>query len=167
MQAKFGLVLVVAVLGALMFLAGASAPDSLRLPAAALAKQLAAKVPLPGNLPAKSTESPEKKDAAEAPPVTTESLLLPTPLPVKAQYALQIGQFGLSEAADRLMQRAQENSVSAQRIAVVDRNGQKWWIVAVGSYGTPDEARTARPTVARATGVADELPVIVLPPAKS
>ncbi|MGE5491192.1 MAG: SPOR domain-containing protein, partial [Actinomycetota bacterium] len=72
-------------------------------------------------------------------------------------------QFGSADSADILLQRIQAAGITAKRIAAVDRAGQTWWIVAAGNYGQPDEARSARATMAREVGGREGMPVILLP----
>ncbi|HZX30943.1 MAG TPA: SPOR domain-containing protein [Rhodocyclaceae bacterium] len=163
MLMKLFFVLVVALFGALMFVTGVMAPEKVKIPVARTAQKVMASLPLQ-DAPQKEAAKPandNKKDAD--PPVAAETLLLPTPLPAQGQYALQLGQFGNADAADILLQRVQAAGITAKRIAAVDRSGQTWWIVAAGSYGQPDEARSARATMAKEVGAGEGMPVILLP----
>lgn len=167
MLLKLFFVFAVALFGALMFLAGVLAPEHVRAPTAVLAARVVAALPLLGEekAAAKAPAEAAKDEGKKTPPIPLENLLLPTPLPAKASYALQVGQFGSAEAADLLLKKASSGDLPAVSIAVVDRSGQPWWVVAVGQFGQPDEARTARGKIASQLGASEETPIIVLPPA--
>ncbi len=167
MLLKLFFVLAVVLFGALMFLAGALAPEHVRTPTARIAARVVAALPfLNEDKPlAKVAAEPAKDDGKKVPPVALESLLLPTPLPAKGSYALQVGQFGTAEAADLLLKKFAGGDLPAAAIAVVDRSGQPWWIVAVGQFGQPDEARTARGKLVGQLASSEEMPVILLPAA--
>lgn len=167
MLSKLFFVLILFLFGACLFVAGVLAPESVKAPTADIARGAMAKLPFVSATGSASGAKPaneEKKTPADA-PVPAESLLLPTPLPAQGQYALQIGQFGSAESAGVLLKRAQTAGVVAKTIAAVDRSGQTWWIVAVGSYAQPEEARTARIAIAREISALEEMPVILLPAA--
>lgn len=165
MLLKLFFVLAVALFGVLMFIAGALAPDKVRTPTAALSQKVVASLPfMSEEKPVAKTEA-EAKKAADAPPLPIENLLLPTPLPAKASYALQVGQFGPVEAADLVLKRVSAAGFSGVKIAVVDRAGQPWWIVAAGQFGSIDEARTGRLRIAQEVGATEEMPIILLPAA--
>lgn len=166
MLSKLFFVLILFLFGGFLFVAGVLAPESVKTPTASVARKAMAGLPFvsaSGNADAKPVA--EETKAPAEPPVPAESLLLPTPLPALGQYALQIGQFGSAESADVLLKRAQMAGVVAKTIAAVDRSGQTWWIVAVGSYAQPEEARTARIAIAREISALEEMPVILLPAA--
>ena len=166
MLSKIFFVLMLLIFGGLLFTAGVLAPESVKTPTANVAHKAMAALPFVSTARNSDTKpTNEEKKAPTAPPVPAESLLLPTPLPPQGQYALQIGQFGSTESADVLLKRAQSAGVVANKIAAVDRSGQTWWIVAVGNYAQPEEARTARITIAREISALEEMPVILLPAA--
>lgn len=166
MLLKLVFVLAVALFGVLMFIAGALAPDKVRTPTAALSQKVVASLPFLGEeKPAAAKAEAEPKKAADAPPLPIESLLLPTPLPAKASYALQVGQFGPVEAADLVLKRVTAAGFPGVKIAVVDRAGQPWWIIAAGQFANPDEARNGRQNIAQAIGATEEIPIVLLPAA--
>jgi cell division septation protein DedD len=96
-----------------------------------------------------------------------ESLLVPTPARAKGRFALQLGQFERADAADWLARRARELSLHCAVLAVVDRAGRLWSVVATGVYASPEAARAARPTVAQQLGLLEPPAVIFLPLSKA
>lgn len=180
MIAKLGFILIVAIFGALMFAAGALAPDSIRQPMTEHARK-AARLVLPASAvaaansagtgnkaaPGNTPGAVSAPDAAKGTPLPADSLLLPTPLPDKGQYALQAGRFASAADAAALGARIKDLKLPFDKVLeVVDQNGQHWSIVPVGPYASVDEARMARVAVAREIGTDDSLPVILMPPAK-
>lgn len=114
-------------------------------------------------------------DGAANPPVTGEQydwvpleqlLLLPLPLPEKGKYALLVGQFVDAETAYRVHNRVMAFGLPSSIIPVVDKDGLHWFIVSVGSFESPDDARTQRLPISRDLGISDPLPIILLPPEK-
>jgi hypothetical protein len=147
-----------------MFIAGALAPDTVRTPTAALSQRVVASLPfLAEEKPTAAKAEAAAKKGADALPLPIENLLLPTPLPAKGSYALQVGQFGPAEAADLVLKRVSAAGFAGVKIAVVDRAGQPWWIVAAGQFANPDEARTGRTHIAQEIGSTEEMPIILLP----
>jgi hypothetical protein len=180
MAAKFGGVLVLIVFGFLMFMAGALAPESLRKPlgqwaarvtaerakVAVLAAGVAAAVPAAPAVKtvAAATAARVGPLAEAADPVLADTLLIPTPLSDKAQYALQVGEFTSGDAADALAQRIKALHLpSTPVIDVVDRSGMRSRVVPVGPYTSLADARMAGPAVARELGLGEPLPLMLLP----
>ena len=182
MIAKLGFLLVLAVFGALMFAGGMLAPEPLRQSATALAKEagrkwssVSAKAASASSATAAASASSAAGASAaastpaeaKADPIPAESLLLPTPLPEKGQYAVQVGQFADATQADVLGARVKASKLPFDKVLdVMDQAGQRWSVVAVGPYASPDEARTARAAIARELQVTDSLPLIMLPAPK-
>ena len=172
MLAKIGFILIVLVFGALMFVAGTLAPESVRGSVASSAQELIDRLPLGGKASASSAAATaaagEETPAAEEQQalIHYETLLLPTPLPEKGQYALQVGLFADLASTSVLADRLQALGYATQAIAVVDQNGQPWVVLAAGTFPSPDAARDARAPVARGLGLARPLTLILLPPEK-
>jgi len=176
MITKLGFVLILAVFGVLMFFGGILAPDSLKQPAAGFVKQAsgalgavlgktapASAAGAAASASAKAAAAPE----AKADPIPAESLLIPTPLPDKGQYAVQVGHFADAAQANALGKRIKQLQLPFDKVLdVVDQAGQRWAVVPVGPYANPDDARTARADIARDLQVSDSLPLILLPAAK-
>lgn len=169
MIAKLGFVLILAVFGALMFAGGTLAPESLRQSATAFAKQASQKL----SAVFVKTASASASGAAAvsvppaADPIPAEDLLIPTPLPDKGQYAVQVGQFADAAQANALGKRIRELQLPFDKVLdVVDQAGQRWAVVPVGPYASPDDARTARAAIARELHLSDALPLILLPAEK-
>jgi cell division septation protein DedD len=178
MIAKLGFVLILAVFGVLMFVAGLLAPPSLRQSVSGFEKQTNQKLnaifgkaeatsPVANTSASAGSATASKSAAAKADPIPAESLLLPTPLPDNAQYAVQAGWFSDAEQASALGKRIKKLKLPFDKVLdVVDQAGQRWSVVPVGPYATADEARTARADIARDLSVGDSLPLILLPAPK-
>lgn len=174
MIAKLGFVLIVAAFGALMFIAGILAPASVRQPVGMFAQQTikqltpVAEKKIAGDAAsaAAAASSSSAPQAEKSKPVPAESLLIPSPLPDKGQYALQAGQFTHAEQANALAAHIKELGLPFDKVIdVVDQAGKNWSVVPVGPYGSLDEARTVRLPVARNLGMDEALPLILLPQA--
>lgn len=161
MLAKGGLILLIAAFGALMFGAGALAPETMRAPLAALLQRVGKPVPKP---PEKKGDAPAA--AAKEELLRAEALLVPTPTPAKGQYALQLGQFAAASDADALAKRARALGSQVALLQVADREERPWWILASGVYGSPEDARAARRGVPPELELPETLAVILLPPPK-
>lgn len=168
MFAKFGLILLVALFGAFLFVLGILAPESVRLPITRLAQEVATphkKSALQTSLqsPAARTASTGAKQAGAPVPIPYRQLLIPTPLPLDGLYALQLGLYPTASNPAAWVERAQAAGVPATTIGVLDENGEQWIVVAAGQYASPDDARAARISLTRTLTLAQALPVIRLP----
>lgn len=172
MIAKFGFILLVILFGALMFIAGTMAPPSLH---SYVAAGIARIVPRSAAMTAGTTTGADTITASGAAgvpakgddknkPVPYQSLLLRSPLPAKAQYALQAGMFSDAAAANGLNARLTKLGYPSQIIAVVDTDQQTWQVVAAGSFGSLNDADAARIRLAQALNLAQPPSTIVLPP---
>jgi hypothetical protein len=174
---KFGLILLVVLFGACMFVAGAMAPPSLRQPIAALAASLPGlhDAKDAGQGPARSGGPAAAASARPAPagstsPVQLDSLLVgarvAAPVPAKGQsaYALQLGQFVRAADADVLARRAAAVApgLPLSRIAGSDDKGRAWTVLAIGRYVSPEDAQHDASRLQGALELGD-LPVIRLP----
>lgn len=163
MLAKGGLILLIAAFGALLFGAGAVAPDSLRRPIGELAQRAAALVaPKPAPAAPKAAES--KPPAPGALPWS--ALLVPTPAPAKGRYALLAGQFANAEDAEARAKLVKDAGLAVAVLAVTDAQDKRWSVVAAGNYDSSDDARAARRGVAPRLHLLEPVPVILLPPSK-
>ncbi|HYD80190.1 MAG TPA: SPOR domain-containing protein [Paucimonas sp.] len=171
-MAKFGFLLVLALFGALMFIAGTMAPKSFgetihaTLAAAKNQVGLGAKPVPPGaadaaKAPAAGADAANSQ--AKADPIPSENLILPTVPPDKGQYGLQLGQFADAEQAKELSGRIAALKLPTALLDTIDQAGTRWTVVAVGPYGSPDEARAIRIQIARALGFAEAMPLILMP----
>jgi cell division protein FtsN len=97
--------------------------------------------------------------------VPLASLLLPSVPSTTATYALQAGQFAARESADRLSASLSGQGVTSTVVLTVDTRGTAWAIVTLGRFGSVDEADSQRTYLANKLGLANALPIIVLPPA--
>lgn len=185
MLGKFGLVLLVLLFGACMFVAGVMAPPSLRQPIDALAGHLpdardtaTAAARRPGAPAASASSAPASGTPASATPaaagtaapVRLDSLVVGAhvarPAPAKGQpaYALQLGQFVRDADADAMAARAAKAmpDLPLSRIASVDASGHDWTVVAIGRYVSPDDSQRDA-ALLRASLDLGDLPVIRLP----
>lgn len=180
MIARFGFVLVLALFGALMFAAGLLAPEPWRQAASTWSERIGRDVEDAG-ADTSSAEHAEKGEPTapggqaegkaepgqEPPPLAAESLLIPTPMPEQGRYALQAGQFADPAQAQTLGTRIQALKLPFDKVLdVIDRDGQRWSVVAIGPYPDVNAARAARPQAARALGIDSALPLILLPEPK-
>jgi len=95
--------------------------------------------------------------------VALEQLLVPTPLPENGEYALQAGKFSSAEGAEALRSHILASGLPSSVIPGVDTDGLYWFIVSVGSFESPDEARVSRSSISSQLGISEQLPLILLP----
>lgn len=189
MISKAALALMVVVSGASLFLAGIVAPESFRTQAGQAVAQLTAQLvpasqasakaedkPAPDAVtaailaasPATPVEMEAQPAAVKTEPIPIQNLLIPSPLPDQAQYALQVGQFENVDDANTLGATIKNLKLPFDKVLdVIDQSGKQWAIVPIGPYASADEARTARLPVAQALGILTPLPLILLPPPKA
>lgn len=180
MLGKFGLVLLVVLFGACMFVAGAMAPPAWRQSIGAFGQRLpvsggAMAVPAataaagkPGAPQAAASTGPASSGSTA--PVAMDSLLVgahvAAPVPAKGQpaYALQLGQFVRDADAEAMARQATTAApgLPLSRIAGIDANGQTWTVLAIGRYVSPDDAQRDAARLQQALGLGD-LPAIRLP----
>lgn len=173
MMAKFGFVLLLAVFGSLMFLCGVLAPTALRDPVSGAAGRAVAQVEsalgrkaaAAGGAASGAAGASAGASATEGPPpVPAEQLLLPAPLPEKGRFAVEAGRFTDAQPAHDLGKRLESLRLPVEKvIEAVDHGGAHWWIVPVGPYASPAEARAGRVRVAQELKVDSLLPLIMLP----
>jgi len=167
MFTKFGLVVLVVVFGALLFVLGLLAPEPVRRSVTQWTYNITAareattvKSP-PKALAAAANASATKKSGAA--PIPYAQLLIPTPPPPHGTYSLQLGLYPTTAGADDWVKRARAADVPASTISVLDENGQSWIAVAAGEYNSPEEARAARISLTRTLTLVQPLMVIRLP----
>ncbi|MFL6623223.1 MAG: SPOR domain-containing protein [Sulfurifustis sp.] len=163
MIAKLGFILIVAIFGVLMFIAGAIAPDAIRRPLLGMVGTPTSANPQTAAAPAPAVASSSTPPATESDDLPYDALLLPTPLPAQGLYALQLGSYTEAASADTWMERVRHQGFPVKKLTVKDQNGARWIVVAVGRYASPDEARTARASTARRLNWVEPLAVIRLP----
>ena len=95
--------------------------------------------------------------------VALEQLLLPTPLPENGKYAFQAAKFSLAEGAEELRSRVMKVGLPSSIIPVVDKDARYWFIVSVGSFESPDDARASLSSINSKLGSSEQLPLILLP----
>ena len=95
--------------------------------------------------------------------VALEQLLVPTPLPENGEYGLQAGKFSSAGGAEALRSRILASGLPSSVIPVVDSDGLYWFIVSVGSFESPDDARASRSLISIELGISEQLPLILLP----
>lgn len=173
-MAKTGFLLLLALFGALMFLCGVLAPDAVRRPVSGAAALTVARLEsaLGHSAPAASPGSAGASAQAGQPakkgpdPVPAEQLLLPAPLPEKGRFAVEAGRFTDPQPAQELGKQLVRLHLPVEPvIEAVDQAGAHWWVVPVGPYASPAEARAGRVRVAQELGVDSLLALIMLPPA--
>lgn len=164
MLGKFGLILVIVLFGAAMFLVGVLAPQSIRQPiadaAAALRESRAARQ---AAAPHATIPGPAQAEPAAIP---FQDLLVPTPLPLDGTYAVQLGMYSTVDSAAAWVERVRASGLPVATIPVLDEHGARWIAVVTGRYNSPDDARAARLSLSRSLGLAQPLLVIRLPPPK-
>lgn len=181
MFGKLGLVVLIVLFGACMFVAGAMAPDGWRASIGGFggpALRAHHDIPIAAALASSGKPAPTASAPADAPaPASTttvklDSLLVSAtvrpPAPAKGQpaFALQLGQFARSADADAAVQRGAGAApdLPLARIATVDAGGTPWTVVAIGRYVSPAMAQRDAARLCAALGLRD-LPVIRLPEA--
>jgi cell division septation protein DedD len=170
---RFGFLLVLAMFGALMFVAGALAPASLTAPLrslAASAQKLASVKAPPAAVALSAAKAAAAADAsgsataaAKPDPIPLENLLLPATPTAKGQYGLQLGQFEHSAEAQQLHERLRIGKFPGVVLETVDQDGRRWSVVASGPYPSQDLARAARAPLVQVLGVTGPMPVIQWP----
>ena len=95
--------------------------------------------------------------------VALEQLLVPTPLPENGKYALQAGMFSSAGGAEVLRSHVVASGLPSSVIPVVDLDGLYWFVVTVGSFQSPDDARASRSSISSQLGISEQLPLILLP----
>jgi hypothetical protein len=163
MMAKFGFLLLLGVFGSLMFLCGVLAPESVRLPVSGAAAQTLARAEsVLGRARPASAGAPASAAGASAAPSAKAG---PPPVPAeKGRFAVEAGRFTDALPAQELGKRLQSLRLPVEQvIEAVDQGGAHWWIVPVGPYASPAEARAARVRVAQELQVDSLLPLMMLP----
>lgn len=166
MLAKFGLILLVLLFGVLMFAAGALAPSDWRQSVSKLAEEAQATISGKAKAAATVPASAEKPKAAEEAPISYESLLLSAAPAPNTRYALELGLYTEAAATERLQQKLAAQKIPFKLIPVIDRSGARWVVLAAGAYASPEDARNARPTMAKDLEVTQPVTVIQLPTEK-
>lgn len=169
MIAKLGFILLVLAFGLGMFVAGSLAPASLRQAITAKSRQLGVPWAGPAKKAAAPTAAPPAADAKKGPQqIAYQSLLLHSPLPAKAKYALQVGMFSDAAEADEMSQRIDALGLAypVRVIAVVDPDHLPWQVVAVGDFDTLAAAYSARAPITARLGLAQPPSLLLLPPPK-
>src|SRR5262245_21196534 len=123
MLGKFGLILVIVLFGASMYVIGVLAHEGVRRPiantAASLRESKVARQPV---APRVANASAEKKEPAAVP---YQDLLVPTPLPLDGNYAVQLGMYPTSGSADAWAERVRASGLPVATIPVLDQNGAR------------------------------------------
>jgi len=167
MFAKLGLILLIALFGALAFVGGMMAPGQWRAPMQELAASWRAHAAVPA-APVPVSAATAATPARSASAVSTQALLLATdvgaPSPAAGQpaYALQLGQFVAAGDADALEGQAQRLGLPLSRIAAVDPDHASWTVLAAGRFPSPAAAQDAAARVQAVLKLAST-PVIRLP----
>lgn len=168
MFAKLGLIMLIALFGALAFVGGMMAPGQWRAPMQELAASWRAHAAVPVAPAPVSAAATAATPARSASAVSTQALLLATdvgaPSPAAGQpaYALQLGQFVAAGDADALEGQAQRLGLPLWRIAAVDPDHASWTVLAAGRFPSPAAAQDAAARVQTVLKLAST-PVIRLP----
>jgi cell division septation protein DedD len=181
---KIGFILLVLAFGALVFGAGALAPESVKAPLAAATAALDAlkKVAPASNAEAESGAAAPTDTAAATPaadgaatgeaaaaatkpaPIPYRDLVVPSPAPPNAEYAVQVALVADAAEADALAARVKALGYPVKVLEVQAAPGVAWRLVAAGRYPSAAEADAAALVLARDLGFTDRLPPVVLPP---
>ena len=86
--------------------------------------------------------------AASQPPMALSQLWVPAKPTAGDVYALQIGQLVDRNVALSLAKSYQTPDLKINVLAVQDGQGQSWFVVTVGQYATPEQAKAQRTYVA-------------------
>ena len=97
--------------------------------------------------------------------VPSSQLLLTPVVTANARYALQAGQFAIESQAQTLAASLRDRGAQVSVFNSQDKSGLLWAIVAIGTYGSSDEALRQRPQVQALLDAPVALAVIALPAA--
>lgn len=176
---KIGFLILILVFGALAILAGVAMPEKLqqRLQGLPAVKTVLSQVqnklaPASGKSVEQAKGSGQGKGGEqpkEAKPPPLESLLLPSPLPAKGSYGLQIGLFPDENGADELAARVngmQLPKIAAKTLKVRGRDGKNWWLALAGEEADPGELLRTRLRLEEMLSLQSIRPVLLPAPAK-
>ncbi|SFS13559.1 Sporulation related domain-containing protein [Dyella sp. OK004] len=167
MFAKFGLILLILLFGALAFAGGMMAPDHWRAPMLKFATSWRTHAVISAvHAPASAASATAPTPSASA--VSTNALLVANdvialaPAAGQPAYALQLGQFVVAGDADALERQAQALGLPLSRITAVDPDHTSWTVLAAGRFPSPTAAQDAAVRVQAILKLAST-PVIRLP----
>ena len=151
---KLGFLILIAAFGVLAVMSGLTMPQSLRqkLPVLphGLAKQFPAlsKLTLPA-LPGKKAAAPvaAKAQAKKPPPPPIESLMIPSPLPAKGSYGLQLGLYPEKEGAQGMAARVNGfklPGIGAKTMEIQGGDGKTWFVAYAGEAGNPSDLEATK-----------------------
>lgn len=155
MLSKLGFLILISAFGMLAVMSGLTMPQSLRqkLPALppGLAKQFPAlsKLTLPA-LPGKKAAAPgavKAQSKKPPPPPPIESLMIPSPLPAKGSYALQLGLYPEKEGAQGMAARVNGfklPGIGAKTMEVQGRDGRSWFVAYAGEAENPADLEATK-----------------------
>lgn len=167
MFAKLGLIVLIALFGALAFAGGMMAPDPWRAPMLEFAASWRAHPAVPA-APVPVSSATAATPARSASAVSTQALLVSTDVGAQSPgagqpaYALQLGQFVVAGDADALEGQAQSLGLPLRRIAAVDPDHASWTVLAAGRFPSPAAAQDFAARVQAVLKLAST-PVIRLP----
>jgi septal ring-binding cell division protein DamX len=180
-MSKIAFILVVLLFGVSMFVAGLLAPAALHsathlslrhsaqpwLPPA-LAKLLDGGAKSAGAASAAGASGAAAAPAAASAPaaIALGSMLVPATPQANSVYALQVALVATTDQANASAAPFSDAQMPVKILNVTTSDGKAWVLVAAGSYGSYDDARTAQTVLAQQFHLVDLPPVIVLPPPK-
>ncbi|MBL8473638.1 MAG: hypothetical protein KF778_07800 [Rhodocyclaceae bacterium] len=161
MIARLAFVLLIVLTGGFAWLAGRAAPPGLGL---TLPAALEARLPvvlagvLRGKSEAAPAAAPPAAAAAKAPagadaagaatePPPLESLMIPSPSPAQAKYALRLGIFPDQAAAEQVAAQVAAlhlPGLATRSLRLRDRDGREWWLAAAGEAAAPADLDAGR-----------------------
>lgn len=173
---KLGFLILILAFGALAVLSGLTMPQGLRqkLPAlpAGLAKQfpVLSKLTLPA-LPGKkaAVSGAAKVQAKMPPPPPIESLMIPSPLPAKGSYGLQLGLFPEEEGAEGMAARVNGfklPGIGAKTMEVMGREGRSWFVAYAGEADNPGDLEAIKLRLEDMLSLQSIRPILLPPPKK-
>lgn len=175
MLAKYGLVLLTLIFGAITFGAGLLAPESLKQGLGQMVQVAKQKLaPLlteakvgdsPHTIPAPAPPSSNKAvSSTAAVPLPAASLLLSTIPAASTTYTLQAAQFSTAQQASQLASSIRAQGVPSAVVLMADPGGTLWSVVTVGQFNSPDEALSQRNYLSTKLGLPPFMRALALPP---
>ncbi len=168
MIVKLSTVVILILLGALLYVAGVLAPDSVRQEVESRVRRVIPSdivAPELSNLKMPDFSAAPKKTALPEGTISADQLLLSGTSTDDTRYAVQAGAFADTQHAEALAKRLRDMQYPIRMLSIVDGRNAHWIIVAAGSYTSANDARKIRAALSSQLGV-PSMSVIQLPPEK-
>lgn len=158
MLAKFGLLLLMLLCGAMLFVAGTLAPEPVATPVRAAGQKLV--VWFAGE-DAGIPESVEGTASAE--PIPYSSLIPPAGAEERRPYGLQVGLYGSLAEADEEALKLTANNIEFALVPVQDKSGMQRQLLVAGPFETRSQAQFLGAQLPRMLGAHRPLEVVLFP----